>query len=339
MVEVGFVMVRLLESADHRMAPTASIIIPAFNAALFISTALQSVAGQTEADIEIIVVDDGSSDGTPGIVEDWARRDERIRLIQLVRNGGAAHARNVGNEVAQGRWIAILDADDAFAPTRIATLVTIGEETQADLVADNLLLIDYDAGRMIGPAFAFPEQSSFTEVDGPRFIRSDIPGVGRRGVGFGFLKPIFRRRFLTAQGIRYREHIKVVYDFVYTVECLAAGGRLVIANAALYEYAIRAGSLSHSRGGGVLAEIIEADRGLLEDPIIRANRPIYDALIRRQRPVKHFIVYCGLIAALREKRVLKAAALFAGGWRALPAIARYASLSTTRRLSRPVRPL
>jgi glycosyltransferase involved in cell wall biosynthesis len=95
-----------------------SVIIPACNAGKYISETLDSARTQTHAALEIVVVDDGSTDQTPGIVEQAARLDERIVLLRQQRRGVAA-ARNRGIEHARGEWIAPLDADDAWYPEKI----------------------------------------------------------------------------------------------------------------------------------------------------------------------------------------------------------------------------
>src|SRR3954469_7601896 len=90
-----------------------SVIMPAFNAERFVGRAIQSALQQTEARIEIIVVDDSSSDATPSIVARIAAADTRVRLLRSTANMGPAAARNRGLEKARGTWIALLDADDA----------------------------------------------------------------------------------------------------------------------------------------------------------------------------------------------------------------------------------
>jgi glycosyltransferase involved in cell wall biosynthesis len=98
--------------------PSISIIIPAFNAASYIAETLNSVLAQTFADLEVIVVDDGSSDHTAKIVEQIARTDKRVILLSQL-NAGVAAARNAGIKVAQGEWLAFLDADDIWYPEKL----------------------------------------------------------------------------------------------------------------------------------------------------------------------------------------------------------------------------
>jgi glycosyltransferase involved in cell wall biosynthesis len=93
-----------------------SVVIPAYNRSAVISRALRSVLAQTWRDLELIVVDDGSTDGTGARVADLARGDSRVRLCTHDRNRGAQAARNTGIRTAQGEWIAFLDSDDVWFP-------------------------------------------------------------------------------------------------------------------------------------------------------------------------------------------------------------------------------
>lgn len=104
--------------------PTVSVIIPAYNAESFIADTVRSALNQTFADLEVIVVDDGSKDGT---LARLAAFGDRIRVHQQP-NGGVARARNTGVSLARGSWIAFLDADDLWLPTKLARqLATAGD--------------------------------------------------------------------------------------------------------------------------------------------------------------------------------------------------------------------
>ena len=101
--------------------PFFSVVIPAYNAAATIGFALDSLHRQTWQDWEAIVVDDGSSDRTAQIVATFGRFDPRIRIVKL-ENGGPARARNIGAmRHAEGQFIAFLDSDDIWLPTKLAT--------------------------------------------------------------------------------------------------------------------------------------------------------------------------------------------------------------------------
>lgn len=95
-----------------------SVVIPVWNGQRYVAEAMDSVLAQTHQDLELIVVDDGSTDATASIVEAYARKDPRVRLVRQ-RNQGVASARNTGLEAAQGEWVACLDHDDVMLPHRL----------------------------------------------------------------------------------------------------------------------------------------------------------------------------------------------------------------------------
>jgi glycosyltransferase involved in cell wall biosynthesis len=109
-----------------------SVIVPAFNAAGDIRPTLNSVLAQTYQTIEVIVVDDGSSDVTNNIVKDFVRRDPRFKILRQ-DNGGVGAARNVAIRKASGKYIAPLDADDLWFPKKlekqVARMEQCGNET------------------------------------------------------------------------------------------------------------------------------------------------------------------------------------------------------------------
>lgn len=116
-----------------------SVVIPAYNAETFIQQTIRSVLVQTHADLEVIVVDDGSTDATASIIR--SLQDARVRLISQ-SNGGVSSARNKGIEAAQGAYIAFLDADDALEPTDLAEKVGAMGSKQIDWVYSDMLACD-----------------------------------------------------------------------------------------------------------------------------------------------------------------------------------------------------
>ena len=95
-----------------------SVILPIYNEEKYLAQCLDSICGQTLKEIEIICVDDGSTDNSPHILEDYAKKDSRIRLITQ-ENQFAGAARNKGMACAVGKYLSFLDADDYYAPEKI----------------------------------------------------------------------------------------------------------------------------------------------------------------------------------------------------------------------------
>jgi CDP-glycerol glycerophosphotransferase len=114
-----------------------SVVVPVYNVEEYLDDCLSSLVRQTERDLEILVVDDGSNDGSVAIAERYAARDERIRIITRP-NGGLGAARNTGIEAATGEYLAFLDSDDVLPPTAYATLLRSLEATGSDFATGNV---------------------------------------------------------------------------------------------------------------------------------------------------------------------------------------------------------
>jgi hypothetical protein len=127
--------------------PVVSVVIPTYNRAHLLPRALDSALAQTHQDLEIVVVDDGSTDATAGIVQGYA--DPRVRLIRLAGRSGVSRARNAGIEVARGEWVAFLDSDDEWRPAKLEMQLArvAGEGRAADVVYCVRLIEDHVTGR------------------------------------------------------------------------------------------------------------------------------------------------------------------------------------------------
>jgi glycosyltransferase involved in cell wall biosynthesis len=131
---------------QSRAMPLVSAVVPAYNAEATLRETLESVRSQTHQRLEIIVVDDGSTDRTVAIVEDQQQSDSRIRLIRQ-KNAGVAAARNAGAAAAKGAYLAPVDADDLWHPTKIERQLAAFAHTgpEVGLVYTWFALIDADS--------------------------------------------------------------------------------------------------------------------------------------------------------------------------------------------------
>jgi glycosyltransferase involved in cell wall biosynthesis len=158
-----------------------SIVIAAYNAEKYISEAIESCTQQTYKNIEIIIVNDGSKDQTPAIVEEYAKKDARIRIIHQ-ENKGEGATRNVGNAVAKGNFIAVMDADDVMLPERIEEQMKYFEQyPELDLLGSWMQYIS-EKGKQTG-VYIFPDdmknpaQFEVNYVKGNRPILLGHPSV------------------------------------------------------------------------------------------------------------------------------------------------------------------
>lgn len=118
-----------------------SVIIPTYNGSRFISETIQSALDQTYKNLEVIVINDGSTDNTADIVEDFIKKDSRIRLINNKANSGVSTARNIGIENSIGEYIALLDHDDLWLPDKLAKQIPLFTNNTV-LVYSNVIAYD-----------------------------------------------------------------------------------------------------------------------------------------------------------------------------------------------------
>ena len=224
-------------SCEDQAEPTVdvTVVIPAFNAAKFVHRAIDSALSQESVALEVVVVDDASSDDTAAAVRARYLDVENVKVHRLDRNGGPSAARNAGFQRARGKWIAVLDADDAFAPGRLRRLVDAGERLGADAIADNVRVYDAVEGRLREPRLR--QKDAERVLDLYTFMAGARPGTGE--LDFGLLKPMFLRSFLERHGLRYAEDVRHGEDFLLYFEALLSGARFVTLAEAGYHWTLR----------------------------------------------------------------------------------------------------
>ena len=209
--------------------PTVSVIMPAYNVGQYIAEALESALAQTFGDLEVLVVDDGSSDGTVGIARRFAARDARVRLLQQA-HGGLSRARNTAIHNARGRLIALLDADDIWDPGFLAAQVELFRVHAADVVTGNAL--DLGGPRDGKPSRPFPDRRP---TPGLATIIADTEAV--------FIMSIFRREVVHRVGL-FDESLRSNEDYDYWLRAAVAGMTFARNDRPLGYYRRRADSLS-----------------------------------------------------------------------------------------------
>jgi glycosyltransferase involved in cell wall biosynthesis len=126
--------------------PTVSIVIPCHNGRRFVGDAIRSALGQTYRAIEVIVIDDGSTDDSVSVIRAFG---DAVRC-QVIRNQGAAAARNIGAGLATGELVQFLDADDLLHPTKLERMVPLAQEDCAAMVFCKAAVLDMDSGGRLG---------------------------------------------------------------------------------------------------------------------------------------------------------------------------------------------
>lgn len=119
-------------------SPLVTIIVPAYNAAQYLRECVDSILAQTHRNLEVIIVDDGSSDSTLQYADEYARRDERVRVLHKA-NGGLSSARNAGIDITSGDYVAFVDADDAIHPRFVEIALREMASTGAEIFSGSFL--------------------------------------------------------------------------------------------------------------------------------------------------------------------------------------------------------
>lgn len=151
------------------MTGLVSIIMPAYQCKSTVEESVRSVLSQTYASWELIIVDDGSSDGTAAVLSRLASEDPRIKVITLERNEGVAAARNHAAETSSGEWIAFLDSDDIWLPEKLERQLSLAEKTGADLLYTGASCIG-SLSRKTGREFHVPESVTYRSI----LLRNDL---------------------------------------------------------------------------------------------------------------------------------------------------------------------
>lgn len=175
-------------------APLISIVIPVFDDEQTIAAALESALGQTLADVEIICIDDASTDGTAAVIESYRTRDPRVRLISLERNLSAFQSRRAGILAAEAEHVLFLDGDDELAPDAAEKSLALARATGVDLIGFGVTVIEMD-GRT-GGAYERRLQPVHRTLEGAEVLRGLFP-IGKPAQG-QLWRHLFRRDLLRA---------------------------------------------------------------------------------------------------------------------------------------------
>lgn len=242
-----------------------SVIVPAYNAEKWLERCVRSALAQTYGEVEIIIVDDGSADGTRTLADRLAAEEARTRVVHRL-NGGLSAARNTGIENARGEMLYFLDSDDYIAPDALETLYARMIETGAPMVVGGFVKVDEDGGfinRVVVPP-AVVDERGYWDGYGP---------VGRAGeqseyvVSWGKL---FKRSLFETE--RFDEG-KIHEDEFIIHRLVASAGKVAFADTDGYSYVQTAGSIMHTPKPSAFLDRAEA---LLTRAAYFAARGWYD---------------------------------------------------------------
>lgn len=222
--------------------PSISVIVPVYQAEKFLESSVGSVLAQTFSDWELLLVDDGCSDGSPALCDRFAAADSRVQVFHRKKNAGVSEARNLGLNEARGDYIAFLDADDAFVPQALETLWSLREQTGADTVGCAHVNLTPDGGEqteLLLPAGTYDEAAIRERIVYPLLgDRLRVPVFNGFIWRYLFSAKILRTVKITFEGA-YLE------DELFLMEYFCHAQKLAVTEQPLYRYFLNPSSATH----------------------------------------------------------------------------------------------
>lgn len=220
-----------------------SVIIPIYNTEKYLAKCLASVISQTLYELEIICVNDGSTDGSLNVINEYASRDSRIRIINK-ENGGLVSARKAGVEISQGKYIGYVDSDDWVEPEMFETLYQYAEKYNADMVSSGYIF----EGNYISEHFDGIKEGLYSEENIKDLRENAIYNLETREVGLrGSLccKLFLREKFKDVQ-LSIPNEATISEDKICVVSFMLKCERAYILRKAFYHYIKYESSMAHA---------------------------------------------------------------------------------------------
>jgi len=230
------------------MAALVSVIIPVYNVEKYLNRCLESIVGQTYNNLEIILVDDGSTDSSGLICDEWAKKDSRIKVIHKL-NGGLGYARNSGLSLATGKYLSFVDSDDYLKITTYSDLINIMEKSNSDICYFGC---DYDiSGKIVKGKSNFPEIIYGQELIKKQLIplsfgasiekKKDLFGIG------SVCCALFKKALFDDNRLQFESEREVLCeDILFTSRLLVCARKICFSNINYYYYFKNSNSLTHS---------------------------------------------------------------------------------------------
>lgn len=223
-------------------SPIVSIIVPVYNVSEYVDACIVSIIRQTYSDFELILVDDGSTDESGNVCEQWAAKDSRIQVIHK-SNGGLSDARNAGLDIARGRYICFVDGDDSIEPQLLATTIPYMEQG-FDLVRYRY---EFQGSSQKAVFQTLPDTFHFdNQADIGRFI---LQYYLTYKINYEIWSGIYRADIIRSHNLRFVDNKKIFSeDICFFLYYLVYCANVKMLNRKLYHYTIRDNSImSHDR--------------------------------------------------------------------------------------------
>lgn len=224
------------------MEAKVSVVIPVYNVEKYLKECVDSVINQTYENLDIILVDDGATDNSGTICDEYSEKDSRIRVIHR-ENGGLSAARNTGMDAACGEYIYFLDSDDYLELSAISDLVSIIEEENTDFVFFDgyVFYTDCEPGEKV---YSYSRESRYDSDDSKKMLKTLLNEDKYRTV---VQLMMFKTNYLKSNDIRFFEGI-IHEDELFTFQVYNANGKVAHCHKELYARRIRPASIMTASG-------------------------------------------------------------------------------------------
>lgn len=229
------------------MNDSVSIIVPVYNVEKYVSVCIDSIVHQSYRNIEIILVDDGSTDKSGVICDKWQKKDRRIKVIHK-KNGGLSSARNVGLDNAHGEYISFIDSDDFIKEDMLSSLIKEMKNYECDIVCCNYFYYSNNNKQLHNVQIKENKLYSSTEAINNLFYDGYYK--------FYAWNKLYKRSLFGYQ-IRYPEG-KLFEDITTTYKLFKKSNNILFLNRALYFYRVRQNSITNVKFNNRTYEMIEA---------------------------------------------------------------------------------
>ena len=236
---------RVEEDVWQRGDRMVSIIVPIYNVEKYLEQCIDSILAQSYRDYELILVDDGSPDGSGRICDAYAEKDDRIRVIHK-KNGGLSSARNAALDIASGKYVCFIDSDDTVDQCLLETVVPYMEKSY-DMTAFGLRGF-YDDGTIVR---YLPRQSADWILDSEEKRKDFIHRFLIQGkIGWEACTRVFRRDIIESNNLRFADNREIFAEDMYFSLCYCAHAKRIInLDSCLYHYRQRKDSIMRQQTG------------------------------------------------------------------------------------------
>lgn len=222
--------------------PLITVVIPGYNVDPYIENAIFSVRNQSYGNLEIILIDDGSSDNTGQLMDESAQEDERVRVIHHQVCKGVSYSRNEGVSLAKGQYISFIDADDVVDPEYLSEMADAARSYDSDIVCCDFKLFTGEDNSLKTEKGIYYTKEVYTGSEAVgAFYR-----VQKHGFSWVVWAKLYRSELFAKAGVRYPEG-SIHEDMAVTYRLIDTAQKVVYLDRIMYWYRIRQGSIMNSR--------------------------------------------------------------------------------------------